>query len=409
MIVHLFNSSSVSGPERLVLPALTRFREKFMVVNLREDRIDHLRVSDPLEEFSRSLNLRFANVRVKGRWDRGAIHKLQYLLNELKPDLVHAHAMKASVYLIQATRKQRERGSPMVSTHHGVHGLPDWKTRLYEWIYRKRYLISFDRVLCVSSADYSDLLRSGISKDRLRLHLNGIDGHLVALEQRTKEAQKIRALWLPQESGRDGLFLFGMVGRLSREKDHARLLQVLYSLNHLNCERDWRCLIFGSGALENKLRQQTRELGLEQRVLWMGYRNDVGNELAGLDLLLSFSKAEGLPINLIESGWAGTPVMSTCVGGVTDLIPDESYGSRVPPDEPASVTAGRIQTFLSKEVTAKLQAQGARFQQRITKEFTQQRWIQRLDEIYSELKADFRASESHTIDRVPERLSQGEK
>ncbi len=59
----------------------------------------------------------------------------------------------------------------------------------------------------------------------------------------------------------------------------------------------------------------------------MGYRDDVGRELAGLDLVLSFSKAEGLPINLIEAGWAGTPVMSMLVGGVKDLIPGDSFGA----------------------------------------------------------------------------------
>jgi len=140
------------------------------------------------------------------------------------------------------------------------------------------------------------------------------------------------------------------------------------------------------GALEKKLHQQTRQLGLEQRVIWMGYRIAVGDELAGLNLLLSFSKAEGLPINLIEAGWAGTPVMATRVGGITDLIPDESYGNWVLPEEPVAETARRMQTFLSKEGLAQLQTLGRHFQERVTKEFTQVKWTQRLAEIYSELK-----------------------
>jgi len=47
---------------------------------------------------------------------------------------------------------------------------------------------------------------------------------------------------------------------------------------------------FWDGGVEKKLHQQTHQLGLEQRVIWMGYRRCVGDELAGLDLLLSFSK-----------------------------------------------------------------------------------------------------------------------
>src|SRR5207302_7253714 len=160
----------------------------------------------------------------------------------------------------------------IVSTHHGVHGVPDWKSRFYELLYRKYSLKTFDRILCVSNADYKFLLSSGDGTERLRLHLNGIDGRLVTIEDRPKEAQRVRALWLPKEVERDRLFLFGVIGRLSPEKDHARLLRVLSCLNHLTCERNWKCLIFGMGALEQKLHQQTHQLGLEQRVIWMGYR-----------------------------------------------------------------------------------------------------------------------------------------
>jgi glycosyltransferase involved in cell wall biosynthesis len=393
MIVHLFNSSSVSGPERLVLPALASNPGQFMIVNLREDRIDRLRESDPLEEYSRSLNLRFASVRVKNRWDRKAIDDLHRLLRQLKPDLVHAHAMKASIYLRHARGRATENIFPIVSTHHGVHGLPDWKTRLYEWIYRKFSLNSFDRILGVSTADYEYLLSSGIDKDRLRLHLNGINGHFVAIEERRQEAQKVRTLWLPQIADRDRLFIFGVIGRLSAEKDHVRILHVLSCLNRLTCDRDWRCLIFGMGALENKLQRQTQQLGLGKRVIWMGYRNDVGGELAGLDLLLSFSKAEGLPINVIEAGWAGTPVMGTRVGGIIDLIPDETFGQWVSPEEPAEESARRMQTLLSEAGQIKLHELGSNLQERVLKNFTQEKWIHRLQEIYSELNiAAFRHS-----------------
>jgi len=387
MIVHLFNSSSVSGPERLVLPALATEAEQFTIVNLKEDRVLH--GSDPLEEFCRSLRLRYAAVRVKGRWDRGAIRRLHEILNELNPALVHAHAFKASAYLRSAGRGESIHRFPIVSTHHGVRGLPDWKTRVYDWYFRRYILRSYDRVLSVSTIDYELLLSSGLSKSHLRLHLNGIDGRWIDQTQRPEEARKIRAQWLPQEVDADRLFLFGVVGRLSSEKDHARLLRVLDGLNRLPGQREWKCLVFGMGSLEERLRQQARRLGLEKRVLWMGYRPSVGNELAGLDLLLSFSKAEGLPINLIEAGWAGTPVMATWVGGVRDLIPDDPFGIRVPPEEPVEESARRLQTLLSKEAQAELSARASRFQERVTKEFTQEKWMQRLMEIYSELGPKF--------------------
>ena len=115
--------------------------------------------------------------------------------------------------------------------------------------------------------------------------------------------------------------------------------------------------------------------------------DDVGRELAGLDLLLSFSKAEGLPINLIEAGWAGTPVLSTLVGGVGDLLPDESFGGRIPPEESAEKTARRIEDLVSPSGRTMLEASGRRFQERVAAEFSRARWMTRLKEIYAELGA----------------------
>ncbi len=80
MIVHLFNSSVVSGPERLVLPALAEDRGRFMILNLLEQRLKRLRKTDPLGDFSRSLGLRYAAIPVRGRWDRDAIRQLRGLL-----------------------------------------------------------------------------------------------------------------------------------------------------------------------------------------------------------------------------------------------------------------------------------------------------------------------------------------
>jgi glycosyltransferase involved in cell wall biosynthesis len=386
VIVHVFNSSSVSGPERLVLPALADEPGRFMIVNLLEERLERLRAADPLAELSRSLGLRYAAVPVRGRWDGGAIVRLRALLEDAAPRLVHAHAIKASIYLARSRRGMRA-APPIVSTHHGVRGLPDLKTRLYELLYRRLFLRSFDRALCVSTEDYEAVLGSGIAADKVRLHLNGADGLRVEPARRAEESRKIRAAWLPREAGRDALFLFGVVGRLSAEKDHDRLLKVLARVEESRRPEDWRCLVFGQGDREPSLRETARRCGLERRIVWMGYRDAVGRELAGLDLLLSFSKAEGLPINLIESGWAGTPVMSTLVGGVKDLIPDESFGCGVAPGEPVEVTARRIETLLAESGRARLAAQGRRLQERVSAEFSRARWKARLREIYAELGA----------------------
>src|SRR5262249_18045589 len=157
-------------------------------------------------------------------------------------------------YLLHARRPLRGR-FPIVSTHHGIEGRPSPKTRLYEWIYRRFFLKSFDRIFSVSSPDYR-LLMEAHPSDRLRLHLNGADAALVEPQNRPDESRRVRALWLSTESARDQWFLMGIIGRLSEEKDHARAFRILAALNRLPVDRAWRCLIFGSGPLEKRLREQ---------------------------------------------------------------------------------------------------------------------------------------------------------
>lgn len=368
-----------------MLPALASARDHFLVVNLREERIDHVREADPLEDYARSLNLEYRDIPVCGRWDAVAVRHLRALIDRLEPTLVHAHDVKASAYLLQAKSVKQNFRPRIVSTHHGVHGRPDWKTRLYESFYRRYLLKSFDRVLCVSRADYECLLQSGLNRHRLRLQLNGINGTLVEPAQRSGVAQRIHDKWFTHTKVQEGIFYFGVVGRLSAEKDHGRLLDVLSHLDKLDPTADWKCLIFGTGPLETMLHDKARQLGIQNRVHWLGYRPDVGSELAGVDLLLSFSKAEGLPINLIEAGWAATPVMATRVGGVTDLIPDDRYGEFILPQESVLDSAQRLRRCLSEEGLQRIRTQGRLFQTRVIEEFTQDIWMRRLEELYREL------------------------
>ncbi len=383
-LVHLFNSSSLSGPERLVVPVLAKAPGQFAVMNLVEERLQNNLTTDPLAHYARASNLPYCAIRVRRRFDAQGISELAARLGEMRPALVHAHAVKASVYLTHAVRAANHK--PLcVSTHHGVLGLPDWKTRLYEWVYRKWYLPRYDRVLAVSSADYQLLRHSGLADESLRLHLNGGGSRVTPFGQRVSEAARIRARWLPNEKDVERYFLMGVVGRLSKEKDHARLLRILVVLNAAQVERPWKCLIFGDGALSALLRQRFEEAGLTDRVVWMGYRSQVGEELAGLNLLISLSKAEGLPMNILEAGCAGTPVLATRVGGVGDVMADERFGITIDPSEPPPVTAERLRQLLRPSAAASLAAWGQQLQDRVTKEFSQEKWMERLQEIYKEL------------------------
>jgi glycosyltransferase involved in cell wall biosynthesis len=116
-----------------------------------------------------------------------------------------------------------------------------------------------------------------------------------------------------------GRLRLGTIGRLVPAKGHAVLIEafsrVAARLPHATLQ------IFGYGALEDALRAQIRELGMENRILLEGRTTDPARTLAALDLFVFSSVNEGLPLVILEAMAAGLPVVATRVGGVPEVAP----------------------------------------------------------------------------------------
>jgi glycosyltransferase involved in cell wall biosynthesis len=199
----------------------------------------------------------------------------------------------------------------------------------------------------------------------------------VAPEDRPRASAAIRAAWpvLPEDAA-----VLGVVARLSPEKGHGRVLEVCAALRQRYPTLRWHLICFGAGPLADSLARRTVALHLDDRVTWAGNRPGVGDELAGLDVLLSMSIAEGLPLNVIEAGWAATPVVATAVGGTTDLIGDPPAGVLVPPWEATEAIADRIAALLYDPSLAS--AMGKALQARVVSRFSGGVWRERLLELY---------------------------
>ena len=379
MIANIFNSTLVSGPETLVLPALSKLNTPITIIFLSETR-RALEAQNPIE-YAKSLGLQTLSIPVTSRYDRPSIAALSQSLRAPNLQVVHAHDVKASTYLLKASQKVASRNFKLFSTHHGVHARSGFRNHLYEFFYSKTILPYFDQALCVCSSDRQILLNRGLDPQKVQVHLNGVDRKYVSPHERSKITHQIRKNWnLESMKINHSSLIFGIVGRLSREKRHDRLLKTLARLIHLAPHLKWHLLCFGTGPLEADLKRLTQKLQLHDRVHWMGYRKEIGNEMAGFDLLFSLSDAEGLPINLLEAGWAGTPVIATAVDGNQDLIQSRKHGILVPRNQPTDAIAAETLQLLSQP-TLRI-TMGFHFQERVTQAFSESVWIERLQELY---------------------------
>jgi glycosyltransferase involved in cell wall biosynthesis len=158
-----------------------------------------------------------------------------------------------------------------------------------------------------------------------------------------------RALGLSPEAR-----LLAIVGRLVPIKDHPTLFAALARLDpgvHL--------LVVGDGESRAGLEARVRDLGLSDRVHFLGWRQDLDVILAGTDVVISCSINEGTPVALIEAMAAGAPVVGTDVGGVGDLVEPGRTGWLVAPRD-AEALAAAVREALAEPALAARRAEAAR-------------------------------------------------
>lgn len=108
-------------------------------------------------------------------------------------------------------------------------------------------------------------------------------------------------------------------------------------------------LIVGRGELEASLKAEVKRLGQEQRVRFLGLRQDVPQLLALLDVFVMPSLSEGLSIALLEAMVARKPVVVTNVGGNPEIVRDKETGFLVPPQDSIGLAQGLLSLLSDAE------------------------------------------------------------
>lgn len=247
-----------------------------------------------------------------GQFDRRMFAQLRALVREHRIDIVHAHGYKADVYAFLALRRV---GVPLVSTCHTWLDT-DLKVKVYG-VLDRLILRRFAAVAVVSEELRRMLLQIGFPADRLHLVLNGID--ITPFQQAAALAPP------PGPAPR-----IGLIGRLSHEKGIDLFLEAAALVHPQFPEA--RFLIAGAGPRRADLEDLTAQLGLTHCVQFLGRSDTMPELLASLDLVVSASRQEGLPMTLLQAMASGRPIIATTVGEVPTVLDGGKAGMLVPPE-----------------------------------------------------------------------------
>jgi glycosyltransferase involved in cell wall biosynthesis len=244
-------------------------------------------------------------------------------LRRFGPAIVHAHS---GAWRPAAVACAILRSATLVFTEHGRDARqPRWRTLVDRWCARRTR-----RITAVSSGTASHLLEALALDTPPEVIANGVG----PAPARRRSREEVRAaLGLTDE------VLAIAVGRLEPIKDHALLIDALALLDPT--PRPVCAAILGTGSLAQELRNQALRLGLERRVFFPGYQQDVADWLGAADLFVLSSAGEGLPVALLEAMGLGLPLVATSVGGVPDVLAGSRAGVLVPPGDRAAL-AGAI-------------------------------------------------------------------
>jgi glycosyltransferase involved in cell wall biosynthesis len=233
---------------------------------------------------------------------------------EFRPDVIHTH-LGAMKYVVT--------GFGRCGFVHTVHNLAQhdsaWKNRILQYVAFRAGVVP----VAIGEAVAATVRRVyGISP---RIIPNGIP--VASYAPSAAARAEVRAsLGIPE-----GVPTFVTVARFSPQKDHETLLRALSSrrLRALGVH----CLLAGDGELRASLEQLVRELGIGERVHFLGIRSDVPRVLAAADVFVLSSRFEGNPLAVMEAMAAGRPVVAAVVGCVPELV-EECAGELVAAGNP---------------------------------------------------------------------------
>jgi glycosyltransferase involved in cell wall biosynthesis len=303
-----------------------------------------------------------------------AVLGLRRIIIENNIDVVHAHMFDVSVYAAAASALTRV---PLVST---IHGHADMKGN-HRTIWAKFAILRmFARdVVFVSAALEGQTVRDfPIIRTKGRTIPNGIP----MLAEGVAKAQSRKA---PGQ-----VFTFGVLGNIRPPKGYDILLDAVVHVcaQHPNV----KVLIAGEpdkAGLYERLLEKRDQLGLTDRVEFLGHVADVHGFLNGIDCAVSSSLTEGMPLSLIEAMVHALPIVATRCGGVPELIDHETHGLLCEPGNAKDLASAMLRVIDDPALRDRM---GKAACERAVSDFSLEAMCERYEQLYFDAAGDLYAA-----------------
>ena len=314
-------------------------------------------------------------------YDPIVLIKLINLFKKNNYNIVHTHITKTGILGRLAARIV---GVPIIIC--GLHGsaYDAFDSKLLNWA-----LIFFEKLTGRFTDAYisvSELLSERYKEEGIGVQAKYFTVHsgmeldkFFDVRKKMDRKKKLAELGINLESEP---FIIGNVGRLEKVKGHKFLIESFKKVQKERGGSFLKLVIIGEGEEKENLIKYAKKMELEDNIIFTGYRKDIEELIAIMDIFVLSSLREGLPRVLVQAAAVGVPSVAFNVDGVPEIVKDEYNGFLVKPRD-VNQLADKIIKYIDNRVLIKLHGQNGR-------NFVNGKWsienmVNKVDEIYQNL------------------------
>jgi glycosyltransferase involved in cell wall biosynthesis len=294
-----------------------------------------------------ALKLDYVEIEEESSYDPLVWTALRRLAYQRGIDIVHAHDYKTDLLALLLARAE---GVIPITTAHGWTG-HSWRERRLYYPVDKQLMRRFKFVIAVSDQIRTELVRTGVQEERVRVVLNGIDPDAFQ-RYRAREASARQALRVnPRE------IVIVAAGRLESQKRFDLLIEACAVVRHRH--PTIRLLIAGEGSLRAELEAMAGRV-LPGACTLLGHCSDIRPLHHAADLFVQSSDYEGTPNSVLEAMALETPVVATAAGGTAQVAVHGLHALIVPPGDVTALAAAIDRAITDDAATSQRVARARR-------------------------------------------------
>jgi glycosyltransferase involved in cell wall biosynthesis len=323
-VLYLLNHAGKAGTERYVQSLVEKLNgnkiKAYFAYN--EDGL--------LVERLKELGVGTYRLEMRSPYDLKAAKKLAALCRKLSIDLIHTHYLREN-YIAMLAQLFGSKAKVAYTNHFIARN--NLATR-----FSNRLMNPLEAgVIAVCNRGREMMISNGVAASKIRVLFNAVDPELWGKQEPSTLKEELA---LSEDT-----FVILCASRFAHDKGHSYLVRTMARLKELS-GRKFKCVLAGDGPLQEEIKQLASELGLEQDIVFLGFRKDIKNLFNGSDLYFNSSEHEASSFLILEALASGLPVAATDMGGNNDIINQRTGCGVLVKYEDADGTAKEIKRIM---------------------------------------------------------------